>query len=499
MEYFLLTGATGLLGRYLLRDLTLADIPLAVVVRATKWESARQRVETAMAHWEKELGRALLRPVVLEGDISEPGLGLSDLDLAWVQKHCGSVIHSAASLTFHAEEADGEPYRSNVQGTRNVLELCRRAGIRRYHHVSTAYVCGLRRGKILESDLDVGQQLGNDYEKTKLAAEKEVLATDFLDIVTVYRPSIIVGDSQTGFTTSYHGFYTPLRIVFSLLQSVPWDMLVQGDWLGRLQLAGNERKNLVSVEWVSAAMTQLIARPECHGQTYHLTNPQPVTAMDMQQAIGNVLGERFSQQPPRLNAISEDFVASFRDQMGIYQSYWSDDPEFDSSRTQRALPDLPCPVIDTQVMDRLARYAITANFGWPREAQAIAPQDIHERLRGWLEQSATEMAEEESTSPVRQINLRVSGPGGGAWLLSVAAGRLCRVEAGFSHAANATCYVTAATMAALLDGNIGLDAALQDGRFVMVGTGVHPQEIGRVLRQCAAGAEEQHFQKTTIG
>src|SRR5215218_3434178 len=116
MTYYLLTGATGLLGRYLMRDLTLAEVPLAVVVRPTKWESAAQRIETAMARWELELGRSLVRPIVLEGDISEPGLGLSARDLAWVAVNCSSAIHSAASLTFHADEASGEPWRSNVEG-----------------------------------------------------------------------------------------------------------------------------------------------------------------------------------------------------------------------------------------------------------------------------------------------------------------------------------------------------------------------------------------------
>src|SRR5690349_15736912 len=111
MKYHLLTGATGLLGRYLLRDLTLADVPLAVVARRSRVESAVQRIETSMAYWESQLGRALVRPVVLEGDITEPGLGLSPHDSAWVAANVDTVIHSAASLTFYADDAEGEPWR----------------------------------------------------------------------------------------------------------------------------------------------------------------------------------------------------------------------------------------------------------------------------------------------------------------------------------------------------------------------------------------------------
>ena len=81
MSYFLLTGATGLLGNYLLRDLLLADVPVAVIGRSNRRQSARQRIEVAMCGWDAEVGRALPRPVVMEGDISQPDLGLNANDV----------------------------------------------------------------------------------------------------------------------------------------------------------------------------------------------------------------------------------------------------------------------------------------------------------------------------------------------------------------------------------------------------------------------------------
>src|SRR5579871_2538499 len=150
MAYHLLTGATGLLGRYLLRDLILADIPVAVLVRPTRRANVRQRVESMMCQWDAELGRSLPRPVVLEGDISEPELGLDAHSLAWVSAHCDTFVNNAASLTFHSTSPESEPWRSNVEGTRHALDLCRRLGIRKFHHVSTAYICGLRSDRILE-------------------------------------------------------------------------------------------------------------------------------------------------------------------------------------------------------------------------------------------------------------------------------------------------------------------------------------------------------------
>ena len=76
--HILLTGATGLLGRYLLRDLLLADTPVAVLVRRGRRQSAAERVEAMMLSWEAMLDRELPRPHVLEGDLTKPGLGLSD-------------------------------------------------------------------------------------------------------------------------------------------------------------------------------------------------------------------------------------------------------------------------------------------------------------------------------------------------------------------------------------------------------------------------------------
>ena len=180
MSYHLLTGATGLLGSYLLRDCLLAGRHMAVLVRPSKLESACQRVETLLRQWELSLGTLLPRPVVLDGDLTKIDLGLDDRTLNWIGRHCTSVFHNAASLVFRGDDPHCEPYLSNIEGTRQMLDLCRRTGIRQFHYVSTAYVCGLRKGRILESDADVGQTPGNVYEKTKLQAEILVRTADFL-------------------------------------------------------------------------------------------------------------------------------------------------------------------------------------------------------------------------------------------------------------------------------------------------------------------------------
>ncbi len=195
----------GLLGRYLSSDLLTSGNKLALLVRGNKRESAHQRVEALMQFWEKRLGEPLPRPVVLEGDIRQPLLGLSDDAVKWVARNCSAILHSAASLKFH-DDGCGEPRLSNIEGTRNVLALCEAASIRHLHYVSTAYVCGLRTGTIYESELDCQQEFRNDYERSKLEAEQLVRSAECLDQLTVYRPAVISGDSQTG---------TPIRITAS--------------------------------------------------------------------------------------------------------------------------------------------------------------------------------------------------------------------------------------------------------------------------------------------
>ena len=141
-----MTGATGLLGRYLLRDLLEAGVELVVLARSSRGRSAAERVAGIVAHWEQDSGLPLPLPTVIDGDLTAPLLGLNRDSLRLVERECDLLLNNAASLTFHSTSPEGEPFRSNVRGTQHALDLCQETGIRDFHHVSTAYVCGCRRG-----------------------------------------------------------------------------------------------------------------------------------------------------------------------------------------------------------------------------------------------------------------------------------------------------------------------------------------------------------------
>ena len=381
MAYTLLTGATGLLGSHLLRDSLLAGRRMAVLIRSSKAESAQQRIENMLHGWELRLKRTLPRPVVLEGNLAADGLGLDARALDWIQQNCAAVIHNAASLAFRSD-AEGEPFCSNVEGTRRMLALCRATGIRQFHHVSTAYVCGLREGRILEGDLDVGQTLGNVYEKTKLQAEILVRSADFLDRPTIYRPSIIVGDSQTGYTTTFHGFYVPLKLAHTLARKVLRGATAGSLLMGCLGLKGMERKNFVPVNWVSAVMSRIYGQRALHGKTYHITSPRP-TLIAAMAAIFQEAVEAYSPLAEVGDHCLLDgawFQRTFREHMRIFGAYWRDDPDFDRTNTSHAAADLACPAIDAATMLRLAKYAIDMNFGRRRAGEPPTGFDVPHSL-----------------------------------------------------------------------------------------------------------------------
>ncbi len=379
--YVLLTGATGLLGRYLVRDLLDAGDRVACVVRDSRSMPAADRVEALMQTWERLLGRPMPRPVVLTGDITQPLLGLDEDAIAWVRDNCDAILHNAASLTFYSAPFDEEPYRSNVRGTQNVLELAKETQIRDFHHVSTAYVCGLRSDVVREDELDVGQQPSNDYERSKIQAEKLVREADFLSPPTVYRPAIIVGDSKTGFTTTFHGFYAMLRIVYTMAMQAERDE--NGIIFDRVRvtLDGTEKKNLVPVDWVSAAITHIFRNPEHHGKTYHLAQPKPVTAELLKQVIEDVNGVR-GVEFVGADTVLEDATESeqlFYEHMQTYDAYWRNDPTFDMTNTRAACPHLPCPELGYDELTFLAKAAIELGFRWKdkldvRRAAEVAAQ-----------------------------------------------------------------------------------------------------------------------------
>jgi thioester reductase-like protein len=375
-----------LLGGYLIRDLLLDGRSLAVVVRRSRKQPAAARVEQLVVHWEETLGKRLPRPVVLEGDLTLPCCGLDDAARHWVAEHCDELLNNAASLTFRGSDRDAEPWRTNVTGTTQVLALARTTGLRHLHHVSTAYVCGLRSGLVKEDELDVGQSFGNDYERTKVESEKLVHAAaaagGFLNTATIYRPSIIVGDSSTGWTSTYHGLFAALRLGHTLLTKVTKGTTSGPALLGLIGVSLDDTKNFVPVDWVSAVIAHAIQTPAARGATYHLTHPEPLS-MDMVGRLVQQAVETYSQDasPDDPDLCDEQwFAENLGTQLDIYKSYLRTDPTFDRSHTAAIAGHLPCPTLDMQTLMKMAKFAIDHDFGrrspWQRPPIRVSPATV---------------------------------------------------------------------------------------------------------------------------
>jgi thioester reductase-like protein/putative sterol carrier protein len=479
-HYYLLTGATGLLGRYLLRNLLLRDIPVAVVVRGTRLASAKARVESLLVEIEQSLGRELPRPMVLTGELTEPGLGLSLSDLDWARHNVAAILHNAASLTFDKAERHEEPWLSNVTGTQNVLDLSRELGVRKFHHVSTAYVCGQRRGRILESELDVGQAFGNDYEASKLEAETLVRAAAWLDGPTIYRPAIIVGDSRTGFSNTFHGFYTPLQIAHSMINKLRLSEVEPRSLIDILGLTGDEKKNLVSVDWVAAVIAHLVGDRRHHGLTYHLT-PREATPIALlcdvfsEAVLHHSIDLERAASPAAVNGQSfASFQRLFHSQMAVYQAYWRDDPVFDAANMLAHAPHLPSPALDRATLLMLCKFAIDHNFWWSRGTEQAVEIDIEAELRSRLEPT-------KGINGAAHLNLYLTGPGGGAWRLWFHDGRLCGVTAGNGASGAAELQSSTASFASLLRGELNLASAFASGALIATKNLVSGEDLREML------------------
>lgn len=430
-DYVLLTGATGFVGRYLIRDLLLDDRKLAVLVRPGKKQTCRERVESICQLWEESLDLVLPRPIVLEGNVCEPGLGLRPRERRWASEHCRSIIHNAAVLKFIGADRNRDPWATNLSGVNNVLAFCEELGIEHMYHVSTAYVCGERTDRVFEDQLDVGQTFRNDYEESKFRAEKKVRAAKFFKSVTILRPGVICGDSQTGYTHTYHGVSAYLRLLSMLVPEAPLTKDGRRHTQIRLPMTGKEPRNFVPVDWVSSVIAHIFKTPEARGKTFHLTPTQPLTPKQLIDFCCNYFNstgvEYVGENLPDPSQWTE-FEKKFFETLSIYQSYDRTDPEFDLTNLKEHAGHLPCPELDESVLRRYMEYGENDRWGKSKERTATPEVPL------WIDDYIGAIAKkadrffwlnliDEETAPLvlngdcKWIGVQVSGPGGGQWTL----------------------------------------------------------------------------------
>ena len=282
-ESIFLTGFPGFIAERLVEKLAKSETQFFLLVEP-------RFVEKAMAAIE-EIAEATDTPLesfsIVEGDITQPGLGISDADLETIQFETTDVFHLAAAYDLAVPK--DVAYSVNLDGTKNVNDfVCSVKNLRRYNYISTCYVAGKRLGDILETDLEHDAGFRNNYEETKYLAELEVEKLKATLPVTIFRPSVVVGDSQTGETAKYDGIY----YLINYLRKAPV--------LLRIMNVGNNdvRLNLVPVDFVVDGIAALAHDKNAVGKTIALADPEPLTTAELFDAIAKDMTGRKSEFGP---------------------------------------------------------------------------------------------------------------------------------------------------------------------------------------------------------
>lgn len=263
MSAVFLTGSTGFIGSQVVRCLLKqTDLKINVLVRAESQEQAVLRLKRSW--WEqpelcKEIGN---RINVLMGDLTKSLFGL-DLDsYKHLIQSTSYIIHCAANTTPNL--SIDELRQINVNGTANIVAFAKEVhsdhGLSRLSYVSTAYVAGKRNGAIHENELTDSYGFSSIYEKTKFEGEQLVDAAKRELPASIFRPSLVVGDSETGAVKTFNTIYYLLKQYLT----------------GHLRVIPSSSEfsvNIVPVDYVVNSIVNLTLNKEASGFTFHLTSP----------------------------------------------------------------------------------------------------------------------------------------------------------------------------------------------------------------------------------
>jgi thioester reductase-like protein len=340
-----LTGSTGYIGAYLAAGLLEQHRDkLNVLVRARDPEEAEARLwQSLQLHFEfpRFINHVRTRVNIFCGDLTSPRFGLDEVAYSKLVETTDSILHCAASLNRKSEKAC---LNTNLRGTLEVVQLGRRAqqhhGLRRISHVSTVAVAGKRSNEVVEEDksIDWGRSDYDPYARTKKFCEHMI--RELLPDVprTIFRPSIVLGDSRYAQTTQFD-----MVRAFVFLAGLP-----------ALPLRATDRVDIVNVDFVADAIVTLHQKEKPQYDTYHLSSG--TTSQTFRELTNALAAARGKMKPVYLPALESPFsgavnwLANRRGSVGyaaslmkVFMPYLIWNTVFDNTRVITELGRRPIP------------------------------------------------------------------------------------------------------------------------------------------------------------
>jgi len=258
-----LTGSTGYIGAHVAANLlNTHGASLNLLVRARDPQEAQMRLWRGMQlhmPFQQFYEHLQTKIRIFCGDLTDSGFGLGRDEYDRLVHTTDSVIHCAASLNRKSEKSC---LNVNLRGTLEVLTLARHAehyhGLRRFSEVSTVAVAGKRSNELVTEDksIDWDRSDYDPYARTKKFCEHmtRVLLPDTPK--TVFRPSIVLGDSRHAETTQFD-----MVKAFVFLAGLPV-----------LPFRPTDKVDIVNVDFVADAIATLHQKDQPKFDTYHLSS-----------------------------------------------------------------------------------------------------------------------------------------------------------------------------------------------------------------------------------